>query len=66
MTDSGALRFVNAGTENYIRLGLVAGALSVQDQGDFRYYNVTTLGEENAKQLLKSEGSFMRGGKGYA
>lgn len=65
MTDSDALHFDNAGTENYIQLGLVAGALSVQDQGDFRSYNETDLSEENAKQILKSEGSFMLGLKGY-
>ncbi len=65
MTDSDALHFDNAGTENYIQLGLVQGALSVQDQGDMRSYNETDLEEENAKQVLKAEGSFMLGLKGY-
>ena len=65
MTDSDALHFDNAGTENYIQLGLVQGALSAQDQGDMRSYNVTDLDQENARQLLKAEGSFMVGLKGY-
>lgn len=65
MTDSDALHFDNAGTENYIQLGLVQGALSAQDQGDMRSYNVTDLDEENARQLLKAEGSFLIGVKGY-
>ena len=66
MTDSDALHFDNAGTENYYQLGLVAGGMMVQDQGDLRSYNVTDLSEENAKQLLKSEGSFGVGIKGYS
>lgn len=65
MTDSDALHFDNAGTENYHQLGLVRGGISVQDQGDMRSYNVTSLDEVNAKQLLKSEGSFGLGLKGY-
>lgn len=66
MTDSDALHFDNGGTENYYQLGLVAGGMMVQDQGDLRSYNVTDLSEENAKQLLKSEGSFGVGIKGYS
>lgn len=65
MTDSDALHFDNAGTENYIQIGLVAGGLSVEDQGDLRTYNVTDLSEENAKQLMKAEGTFGIGVKGY-
>ena len=65
MTDSNALHFDNAGTENYHQIGLVAGGLAAQDQGDMRIYNVTTLGQQNAKQQMKVEGSFGVGVKGY-
>lgn len=65
MTDSDALHFDNAGTENYHQLGLVAGGVSVEDQGDLRSYNVTDVSEVNAKQLLKAEGTFGLGVKGY-
>ena len=65
MTDSDALHFDNAGTENYIQLGLVAGGLSIEDQGDLRTYQVTSLEEENAKELMKVEGTFGLGIKGY-
>lgn len=64
-TDSDALFFDNAGTDNYIQLGLVAGASMVKEQGDMRSYNVTDLTDVNAKQLMKSEGSFGIGIKGY-
>lgn len=66
MTDSDALHFDNAGTENYIQLGLVAGGLGVEDQGDMRMYNIDDLSGENAKQLMKAEGSFGIGIKGYS
>lgn len=65
MTDSDALHFDNAGTENYHQLGLVAGGLSVEDQGDLRVYQDIDLSEVNAKQLLKAEGTFGLGVKGY-
>ena len=65
MTDSDALHFDNAGTENYHQLGLVAGAIAVEDQGDLRVYNVTDLSEDNAKQLMKVEATFGVGLKGY-
>ncbi len=65
MTDSDALHFDNASTENYHQLGLVAGGLAAEDQGDMRIYNVTDLSEENAKQQMKVEGSFGVGVKGY-
>lgn len=64
-TDSDALHFDNAGTENYIQLGLVAGGAMVKEQGDMRSYEVTDLTQVNAKQLLKAEGSFGIGIKGY-
>jgi hypothetical protein len=65
MTDSDALHFDNGGTENYHQLGLVAGGLAVEDQGDMRVYNTTELTEENAKQLMKVEATFGLGVKGY-
>lgn len=65
MTDSDALHFDNAGTENYHQLGLVSGGLAVEDQGDMRTYNVTDLSEANAKQLMKVESTFGVGVKGY-
>ncbi len=65
-TDSDALHFDNAGTENYIQLGLVAGGATVKEQGDMRSYEVTDLSEVNAKQLMKAEGSFGIGLKGYS
>tara|TARA_R110002051_G_scaffold209903_1_gene275649 strand:- start:44 stop:997 length:954 start_codon:yes stop_codon:yes gene_type:complete len=65
MTDSDALHFDNAGTENYHQLGLVSGGLVAEDQGDMRLYTDVDLSEENAKQVLKMEGSFGVGIKGY-
>lgn len=64
-TDSDALHFDNAGTENYIQLGLVAGGATVKEQGDMRSYQVTDLDGVNAKELMKAEGSFGVGIKGY-
>jgi len=64
-TDSDALTFDNSGTPNYIQLGLVAGGATVKEQGDMRSYEVTDLSEVNAKQLMKAEGSFGLGIKGY-
>ena len=65
MTDSDALHFDNGGTENYYQLGLVSGGLAVDVTSQPRNYQVTSLEEDNAKQLLKSEGSFGLGVKGY-
>lgn len=65
-TDCSALHFDNSGTENYIQLGLVAGGAVVKEQGDMRSYEVTDLSEVNAKQLMKAEGSFGIGIKGYS
>ena len=65
MTDSDALFFDNAGTDNYYQYGLVAGGLAAEDQGDMRIYDDLDLSEQNAKQILKVEGSFGVGVKGY-
>jgi hypothetical protein len=65
MTDSDALFFDNAGTDNYHQIGLVSGGIMLEEQGDLRNYMVTDLSQVNAKELLKSEGSFGLGIKGY-
>lgn len=65
MTDSDALHFDNAGTENYHQLGLVSGACAVEDNGDMRTYEQTIVELDNAKQIVKSEFSFNVGMKGY-
>lgn len=66
MTDSDALHFDNSGTENYIQLGLVAGGVSVQDQGDLRAYQVTDIDPVNPVEQLTATGSFAVGIKGYS
>jgi len=65
MTDSDALHFDNAGTENYHQLGLVAGAGIMEDNGTMRTYNETKTEFVNAKQLVKAEFDFNLGIKGY-
>ena len=65
MTDSSALHFDNSGTENYHQLGLVAGGLSVEEQGDMRIHTDTDLSQVNAKKLMKVESTFGLGLKGY-
>lgn len=65
MTDSDALHFDNAGTENYHQLGLMPGACAIEDNGDFKTYTETQVLHENAKQIVKSEFSFNVGLKGY-
>ena len=65
MTDSDALHFDNAGTENYHQLGLVSGACAIEDNGDFRNYEETQVERDNARQIVKSEFSFNVGLKGY-
>ena len=65
MTDSEALHFDNAGTENYYQCGIVSGGVSVQEQGDYRNYTVTDIAPINPKELLTATGSFGLGIKGY-
>jgi len=65
ITDSGALHFDNGGTENYYQCGIVAGGVSVQEQGDYRNYTVTDIVPVNPKELLTATGSFGLGIKGY-
>lgn len=65
MTDSDALHFDNAGTENYYQVGIVAGGISVQEQGDYRNYTVTDIAPVNPRELLTATGSFGLGVKGY-
>jgi len=65
MTDSDALHFDNAGTENYYQCGIVSGGVSVQEQGDYRNYTVTDIVPVNPRELLTATGSFGLGIKGY-
>jgi hypothetical protein len=65
MTDSDALHFDNTGTENYFQCGIVAGGVSVQEQGDYRNYTVTDIAPVNPRELLTATGSFGLGIKGY-
>jgi len=66
MTDSEALHFDNAGTENYYQCGIVSGGVSVQEQGDYRNYTVTDIAPVNPRELLTATGSFGLGLKGYS
>ena len=65
VTDSDALVFDNAGTDNYIQLGLVPGAIMLDDNGDTRIYEQTDILKQNVEQLIKAESSFNIGLKGY-
>lgn len=65
MTDSPALFFDNAGTDNYYQVGLVEGAVMVEDNADSRVYQETQVEFVNAKQLIKEESSFNLSLKGY-
>lgn len=64
MTDSSALTF-NDGVDKYIQLGLVAGGAMIEAQGDTRIYTTTLLDQANAREVVKAEGSFGVGIKGY-
>ncbi len=65
MTDSPALFFDNTGTDNYYQIGLVAGGVMMEDNGDSRVYTETRTEFDNAKQLMKEEASFNLSLKGY-
>lgn len=64
MTDSPALFFDNAGTDNYYQLGFVPAGVMVEDNGDSRVYEETKTEFDNAKMLIKEEASFNLGIKG--
>lgn len=64
MTDSPALFFDNAGTDNYYQLGFVPNAIMVEDNGDSTVFTETQTELVNAKQLIKEEASFNLGIKG--
>lgn len=66
MTDSPALTFDNSGTQNYYQLGLVQGAVVVEDNADSRVYEQTEILKENAEMYIKEEASFNIGLRGYA
>lgn len=64
MTDSPALFFDNAGTDNYYQLGFVPNAVMVEDNGDSTVFEETKTEFVNAKKLIKEEASFNLGIKG--
>ena len=64
MTDSPALFFDNAGTDNYYQLGFVPMGVMVEDNGDSKVYEETKTEFQNAKRLIKEEASFNLGVKG--
>ena len=66
ITDSDALHFDNAGTENYHQVALVAGGATVMDQADTRAYEVTDIDPVNPVEQLTATGSFGIGIKGYS
>lgn len=51
---------------SYFTLGLVPGAVSVMDNGDFEQNIETTNGDENIQRTIQSEWSFNVGVKGFA
>jgi hypothetical protein len=51
---------------SYFTLGLVPGAVSVMDNGDFEQNIETTNGDENIQRTMQSEWSFNVGVKGFA
>ena len=65
MTDAPALVFDNSGTDNYRQLGLTPGAVVIQDNGDFRTYEMTNANKVNAEQIVKAESSVNIGIKGF-
>lgn len=65
ITDSDSLVFDNAGTDNYIQLGLASGAAVIDDNGDTRIREQSNIYEENAIDALKAEASFNLGVKGF-
>lgn len=64
MTDSPALFFDNAGTDNYYQLGFVPNAVMVEDNGDSTVFEETKTEFDNAKKLIKEEASFNLSVKG--
>jgi hypothetical protein len=51
---------------SYFSLGLVPGAVSVMDNGDFEQNIETSNGDENIKRTIQSEWSYNVGVKGFA
>jgi len=66
VTDSPDLHFDNAGTENYHTLGLVPGAFTVEDNGDFNQNVDNSNGRTNIMSTIQSEWSSQFGIKGYS
>ncbi len=66
VTDAPALVGDNAGTAFYNTLGLVEGAVVVNDNNDFNAELVPGTGGENIKYTYQAEWTFGAGVKGYA
>lgn len=66
VTDAPALVGNNAGTAFYNTLGLVEGAVVVNDNNDFNAELVPGTGGENIKYTYQAEWTFGAGVKGYA
>lgn len=66
VTDAPALIGDNAGTAFYNTLGLVEGAVVVNDNNDFNAELVPIVGNENIKYQYQAEWTFGAGVKGYA
>lgn len=65
MTDSPAL--ITSGTpDTYHTLGLVSGAISIEDNGDLFTNIETTNGDENIQRTMQSEYTFNAKVKGYS
>ncbi|MDG9785864.1 MAG: major capsid protein [Acinetobacter sp.] len=66
VTDAPALVGDNTGTAFYNTLGLVEGAVVVNDNNDFNAELVPSTGGENIKYTYQAEWTFGAGVKGYA
>lgn len=66
MTDSPALVNTTPTPDTYTQLGLVPGAILVEDNRDYRAYADENMLKANTEHYLKAEFSFNLGLKGYA
>lgn len=66
VTDSPALVFDNAGTDNYRTLGLVESAAMCEPNGDFNSVLETETGQENIQRVYQAEWTYNVGLKGYS
>lgn len=66
ITDTPSLIDVVATPDNYYILGLVQGAINVENNGDYMANEETKNGDENILRTLQAEWSYNLGVKGYA